>query len=159
MTQTDFMWPTASSISNERDFYRESEYTTKIVICLKCEPQLTFLENPISCFDPNWILLSISFQHIREKYRIWFLSTSGISSCSISQGKIISVNWLLCYRFFLLGTPPSPFQHFNRQRQKTHTFSQQFSRNNLSLKFHAQVLTIVFVFVLQDRNRGLSLCQ
>ena len=95
----------------------------------------------------------------RKNYRIWFLSTSGISSCGISQGKIISVNWLLCYRFFLLGTPPSPFQHFNRQRQKTHTFSQQFSRNNLSLKFHAQVLTIVFVFVLQDRNRGLSLCQ
>ena len=30
-----------------------------------------------------------------KKYRIWFLPTSGISSCSISQGKIISVNWLL----------------------------------------------------------------
>ena len=35
-----------------------------------------------------------------KKYRIWFLPTSGISSCVISQGKIISVNWLLCYRFF-----------------------------------------------------------
>ena len=28
-------------------------------------------------------------------------ATSGISSCGISQGKIISVNWLLCYRFFI----------------------------------------------------------
>ena len=35
-----------------------------------------------------------------KKYRIRFLPTSGISSCVISQGKIISVNWLLCYRFF-----------------------------------------------------------
>ena len=32
---------------------------------------------------------------------IWFLPTSGISSCGISQGEIISVNWLLCYRFFV----------------------------------------------------------
>ena len=31
---------------------------------------------------------------------IWFLPTSGISSCGISQGKIILVNWLLCYGFF-----------------------------------------------------------
>ena len=36
----------------------------------------------------------------RKNYRIWFLPTSGISSCGISQGKIISVNWLLCYRSF-----------------------------------------------------------
>ena len=35
-----------------------------------------------------------------KKYRIWFLPTSGISSCGISQSKITSVNWLLCYRFF-----------------------------------------------------------
>jgi len=26
-----------------------------------------------------------------------------IISCSISQGKIISVNWLLCYRFFAIS--------------------------------------------------------
>ena len=31
--------------------------------------------------------------------RIWFLPTPGISSCGIS-GKIITVNWLLCFRFF-----------------------------------------------------------
>ena len=37
----------------------------------------------------------------RKNYKIWFLSTSGISCCGISQGKIISVNWLLCYRFFV----------------------------------------------------------
>ena len=37
----------------------------------------------------------------RKNYIIWFLSTSGISSYGISQGKIISVNWLICYRFFL----------------------------------------------------------
>ena len=36
----------------------------------------------------------------RKKYRTWFLPTSEISSCGISHGKIISVNWLLCYRFF-----------------------------------------------------------
>ena len=36
----------------------------------------------------------------RNNFRIWFLPTSGISSCGISQGKIISVNWFLCYRFF-----------------------------------------------------------
>ena len=36
----------------------------------------------------------------RKKYRTWFLPTSGISSCDISQGKIIAVHWLLCYRFF-----------------------------------------------------------
>ena len=44
----------------------------------------------------------------RKNYRIWFLHTSRISSCGISQGNIISVNWLVCYRFFhkipLLGT-------------------------------------------------------
>ena len=34
----------------------------------------------------------------RKNYRIWFLPISGISSCGLSQGKIISVNWLLCYR-------------------------------------------------------------
>ena len=38
----------------------------------------------------------------RKNCRIWFLTTSGISSCDISQGKIISVNWLLCYRFFYI---------------------------------------------------------
>ena len=37
----------------------------------------------------------------RKNYRIWFLSTLGISSCGISQGEIISVNCLLCYRFFI----------------------------------------------------------
>ena len=36
----------------------------------------------------------------RKNYRIWFLPISGISSCGISQGQIISVNWLLCYRSF-----------------------------------------------------------
>ena len=36
----------------------------------------------------------------KKNYRIWFLPTSGISSSGISQSKIISVNWLLCYRFF-----------------------------------------------------------
>jgi len=36
----------------------------------------------------------------RKNYRIWFLPTSGISSCGISQGKTISVNSDLCYRFF-----------------------------------------------------------
>ena len=36
----------------------------------------------------------------RKNYRILFLSISGISSCGISQGKIIPVNYLLCYRFF-----------------------------------------------------------
>ena len=36
----------------------------------------------------------------RKKDRIWFLPTFGISSCGISQGKTISVNWLLCYRFY-----------------------------------------------------------
>ena len=38
----------------------------------------------------------------RKSYRIWFRPTSGISSCGISHGKIISVNWLLCYRFFVI---------------------------------------------------------
>ena len=38
----------------------------------------------------------------RKNYRIWFLPTSGITSCGISQGEIISVNWLLCYWFFEL---------------------------------------------------------
>ena len=42
----------------------------------------------------------ILWTEARKNYRIRFLATSGISSCSISQGKIISVNWLLCYRFF-----------------------------------------------------------
>ena len=37
----------------------------------------------------------------RQNYRAQFLPTSGISSCCISQGKMISVNWLLCYRFFV----------------------------------------------------------
>ena len=32
----------------------------------------------------------------RKNYRIWFLPKSGISGYGISQGKIISVNWLLC---------------------------------------------------------------
>ena len=36
-----------------------------------------------------------------KSYRLWFLPTLGISSCGISEGKIISVNWLLCYRFFV----------------------------------------------------------
>ena len=36
----------------------------------------------------------------RKSYRIWFLPTSGISNCGISRGKIISVNWRLCYRLF-----------------------------------------------------------
>ena len=40
----------------------------------------------------------------RKNFKIWFLPTSGISSCSFSLGKIISVNWLLCYRFFLTGS-------------------------------------------------------
>ena len=36
------------------------------------------------------------------------MPTSGISSFGISQGKIISVNWLLCYRFFV-GLPTDLF--------------------------------------------------
>ena len=36
----------------------------------------------------------------QKSYRIWFLPTSWKSSCGISQGEIVSVNWLLCYRFF-----------------------------------------------------------
>ena len=43
----------------------------------------------------------ISRTGTRKNYRIWFLPTSGISSWGISQGKIVSVNWLLFYRFFL----------------------------------------------------------
>ena len=39
----------------------------------------------------------------RINFWIWFLPTYGISSCGISQGEIILVNWLLCYRFFLPG--------------------------------------------------------
>ena len=49
----------------------------------------------------------------RKNYGIWFLPTSGISSCGISQGKIISLNWLLCYRFFdlvILKRPHSLWQ-------------------------------------------------
>ena len=34
----------------------------------------------------------------RKNYRVWFLPTSGTSSCGISQADFISVNWLLCYR-------------------------------------------------------------
>ena len=51
-----------------------------------------------------------------KNYRIWFLRflgflpTSGLSSCGISQGEIISVNWLLCYRFFVLFNK-STFPH------------------------------------------------
>ena len=41
------------------------------------------------------------FADCNEKnYRIWFLPSWKISSCGISKGKINSVNWLLCYRFF-----------------------------------------------------------
>ena len=45
---------------------------------------------------------------IRKNYRIWFLPISEISSCGISHGKIISVNWLLCYRFFVASNIHNP---------------------------------------------------
>ena len=45
---------------------------------------------------------------IRKNYRIWFLPISEISSCGISHGKMISVNWLLCYRFFLASNIHNP---------------------------------------------------
>ena len=48
-----------------------------------------------------WIYLLYCKDCTNEKnYWIWFLPTSWISSCSISQSKIFSINWLLSYRFF-----------------------------------------------------------
>ena len=64
---------------------------------------LNKLKNKETYKQAVWINLLYwnDFTDWNEKnYRIWFLPTSGISSCGISQGKIISVNWLLCYRFF-----------------------------------------------------------
>ena len=90
-------------------------------ICWYCLIQTTrfsiFFGSAIKCKMPRlnqnvvvtvkhavWINLLYwnNFTDCNEKsYRILFLPTLGIFSCGFSQGKIISVNWLLCYRFFL----------------------------------------------------------
>ena len=53
-----------------------------------------FFENSKLCSAGEYILT-----------KVWFLfpletSCMLLCSCGISQGEIISVNWLLCYRFF-----------------------------------------------------------
>ena len=43
-----------------------------------------------SCLNKSLVLILRT--GTKKNYRIWFLPTSGISSCGISQGQIISVN-------------------------------------------------------------------
>ena len=61
---------------------------------LKFSEQFQVIRNTIFHTKHMKFLLSkISYKYVK-------LPTWGSSSC-ISQGKVISVNWLLCYRFFL----------------------------------------------------------
>ena len=86
----------------------------------------------------------------RKNYRIWFLSTSGISSCGISQGKTISVNWLLCYRFFLLGTPPS-----TEMTKNTHFFTAIFKKQSV-FKVSCSSFNNCFCFCFTRQKSGVE---
>ena len=56
--------------------------------------------NQTSCLNKS-LVLKWFYDWNEKNYRIWFLPTSGISSFGFGSYKIISVNWLLCYRFFV----------------------------------------------------------
>ena len=70
-----------------------------------------FYEVQTSCLYKSLVLKCFHGLEREKNYRIW-LPTSGISSCGISQGKIIPVNWLHCYRFLVVQAfiPSSPIQ-------------------------------------------------
>ena len=51
--------------------------------------------NQTSCLEKSLVMKWFYGLEGEKNYRIRFLPTSGISSSGISQGKIISVNWLL----------------------------------------------------------------
>ena len=77
-------------------------FVGKMLICLGCSETQEYAKkfSETSCLNKSLALKW--FYGYDKSYRIWFLPTSGISSCGISQGEIISVNWLLCYRFFIV---------------------------------------------------------
>ena len=81
-----------------------------------------------SCLNKS-LVLKWFYRLEREKnYWIWFLPTTGVSSCGISQGEIISVNWLLCYRFF------QRFLDQSGQQRTTTTITTGFANKNRSLE-------------------------
>ena len=80
----------------------------------------------------------------RKNFRIWFLPTSEISSCDISQGKIISLK----YRFFFLP--------FFSQLQSLKAFSGGLIVNSKYGHFSLYFATAVQNRTLFRRDRGSS---
>ena len=76
-----------------------------------------------SCLNKSLVLKWFYGLEREKNYRAWLLPTSGISGCGISQGKTISVNWILCYRFFNFVVGYPTLEH------KTFLFMQHVSVN------------------------------